>query len=90
MEENKKTKERIEINIDNTDSAIGWLERLLVLLKEYGVWRILGATLIVVVSVFLYFMLNLKCLKSMMLGKLDNMMKEWNLECKWVQNTIFN
>lgn len=59
MEENKKTKDKIEINIDNTDSAIGWLERLLVLLKEYGVWRILGATLlIVVVSAFLYFMLN--------------------------------
>jgi hypothetical protein len=62
MEENKETKdtqERIQISIDNTDSAIGWLERLLALLKEYGPWKILGATvLIAIVSAFLYFTLN--------------------------------
>ena len=65
MEENKKvtendsTKERIQINIDNTDDALNWLERLLKLLQEYGPWKILGATcLITVVSAFLYFTLN--------------------------------
>lgn len=62
MEENKEikdTQERIQISIDNTDSAIGWLERLLALLKEYGPWKILGATaLIAIVSAFLYFTLN--------------------------------
>lgn len=65
MEENKKvtendsTKERIQINIDNTDDALNWLERLLRLLQEYGPWKILGATcLITVVSAFLYFTLN--------------------------------
>jgi hypothetical protein len=65
MEENKKvtennsTKERIQINIDNTDDALNWLERLLKLLQEYGPWKIIGATcLITVVSAFLYFTLN--------------------------------
>ena len=59
MEQDKETKERIEINIDNTDNALGWLEKMLALLKEYGPWRILGATLLItVVSAFLYFMLN--------------------------------
>jgi hypothetical protein len=59
MEDKEITKEKIEINIDNTDSALGWLERILVLLKEYGPWKIIGATcLITVVSAFLYFTLN--------------------------------
>lgn len=65
MEENKKatqnniSKERIQINIDNTDSAIGWLERILKLLQEYGPWKIFIATcLITLVSTFLYFTLN--------------------------------
>lgn len=59
MEDNKKNEEKIQINIDNTDSAIGWLERILVLLKDYGTWKILGATLLIaVVSILLYFMLN--------------------------------
>jgi hypothetical protein len=62
MEENKKVtekEERIQINIDNTDDALNWLERLLKLLQEYGPWKILGATcLIAVVSAFLYFTLN--------------------------------
>lgn len=59
MSENNEPKERIEINIDNTDSAIGWLERILVLLKEYGPFRIIGATLLIaLVSSMLYFMLN--------------------------------
>lgn len=54
-----KTEEKIQINIDNTDSAINWLERILVLLKEYSPWKILGATLLVaIVSIFLYFMFN--------------------------------
>lgn len=62
MEENKKvteTQERIQISIDNTDDALNWLERLLKLLQEYGPWKILGATgLIIVVSAILYFALN--------------------------------
>ena len=29
MAEEKNTNEKIEINIDNTDSALNWLERIL-------------------------------------------------------------
>ena len=62
MEENKgikDTQERIQISIDNTDSALSWLERLLALLKEYGPWKIFAATLMItIVSGFLYFSLN--------------------------------
>lgn len=65
MEEGKEvkngieTKERIQISIDNTDSALNWLERLLALLKEYGPIKILLATLLItIVSGFLYFTLN--------------------------------
>lgn len=60
MEEKDVKKEKIEINIDNTDSALNWLERILKLLKEYGTGKILWATfLIIVVSFILYFMFNL-------------------------------
>lgn len=59
VNEVKETKERIQISIDNTDSALNWLERLLALLREYGPWKILLATaLISIVSGFLYFTLN--------------------------------
>lgn len=60
MAEEKNTNEKIEINIDNTDSALNWLERILKLIKEYGTGKIIWATfLIVVVSFILYFMFNL-------------------------------
>ena len=59
MEQNELKKEKIEINIDNTDSVLNWLEKILSLLKEYGPWKIIGATcLIGVVSALIYFMLN--------------------------------
>ena len=61
MEENKTTQNQQDINIsiDNTDSAIGWLERFLELLTKYGFWKILGATIgIIIVSVLLYFAFN--------------------------------
>ena len=59
MENNVEKQEKIEINIDNTDSVLNWLEKALSLLKEYGPWKILGASvMIVVVSSFIYFMLN--------------------------------
>jgi hypothetical protein len=61
MEENNTTQkqENIQINIDNTDDAIGWLERFLELLNKYGFWKILGATVgIIIVSVMLYFAFN--------------------------------
>ena len=59
MEENKETKEEIEINIDNTDSALGWVERFLALLSKYGFWKILGATIgVAIVSILLYFAFN--------------------------------
>ena len=65
MEENKEVKEtqdvreNIQINIDNTDNALNWLERILALLKEYGPFKIIGATILVVfVSSFLYFTFN--------------------------------
>lgn len=59
MEEQELNKEKIEINIDNTDSALGWLERILVLIKDYGPFKILGAALLIsLVSSMLYFTLN--------------------------------
>lgn len=59
MGENKEKKEKIQISIDNTDNVLGWLEKMLFLLKNYGPWKIIGATiLILIVSAFLYFMLN--------------------------------
>ena len=59
MEEQELNKEKIEINIDNTDDALGWLERILVLIKDYGPFKILGAALLIsLVSSILYFTLN--------------------------------
>lgn len=59
MEENKEKKEKIEINIDNTDSALGWVEKFLSLLSKYGFWKILGATIgVAIVSILLYFAFN--------------------------------
>lgn len=59
MEEQELNKEKIEINIDNTDDALGWLERILVLIKDYGPFKILGAALLIsLVSSMLYFTLN--------------------------------
>lgn len=59
MEQETLNKEKIEINIDNTDSALGWLERILVLIKDYGPFKILGAALLIsLVSSILYFTLN--------------------------------
>ena len=59
MEKNKTTQQDININIENTDDAIVWLERFLELLTKHGFWKILGATIgIAIVSVLLYFALN--------------------------------
>ena len=59
MEQNDLKKEKIEINIDNTDSVLNWLEKMLSLLKEYGPWKIIGAASIIgIVSALIYFMLN--------------------------------
>lgn len=64
MEKNNTTQQEqnipdINVVIDNTDDAIGWLERFLELLTKYGFWKILGATIgIAIVSIMLYFALN--------------------------------
>lgn len=59
MGENKETKEKIEINIDNTDSALNWVEKFLGLLSKYGFWKILWATIgVAIVSILLYFAFN--------------------------------
>lgn len=59
MEKNKTTQQDININIDNTDDAIGWLERFLTLLKDYGPWKIIGgAVLLVFICWFFYFAFN--------------------------------
>jgi hypothetical protein len=59
MEQQELNKEKIEINIDNTDNALGWLERILVLIKDYGPLKIVGAALLIsLVSSILYFTLN--------------------------------
>lgn len=59
MEQQELNKEKIEINIDNTDSALNWLEKILALIKDYGPFKILGAALLIsLVSTILYFTLN--------------------------------
>ena len=59
MAEEKQVNEKIEINIDNTDSALTWLERMLKLIKEYGVINILKATfLLIITCIILYFAFN--------------------------------
>lgn len=52
-------KKPIQININNTDKVLTWLEHILRLLKEYGPWKILiGTCFIVIVSWTLYFTFN--------------------------------
>jgi hypothetical protein len=47
------------IVIDNTSNVIGWLERGLKLIKEYGIGRIvIGAILLAVLSIFFWFVFN--------------------------------
>lgn len=62
MAEKKETQnveKDIKINIDNTDNTIKWLEKFLVLLKEYGPIKILFSTLLIaVISMFFYFIFN--------------------------------
>lgn len=61
MEENKHklSEEKETIVIDNTSNVIGWLERFLKLLKEYGPIKILiSVFLIAFISVFFYFIFN--------------------------------
>lgn len=60
MSKNNEDKEKIHIKIDNTDNALGWLEKMLILIKNYGIGRIIGATfLLVIVSIFIYAMFNI-------------------------------
>ena len=55
----KGVKEKIEVKITNTENAIGWLERFLKLVKEYGSKRIFTSTLFIIfVSAIFYFGLN--------------------------------
>jgi hypothetical protein len=47
------------IVIDNTSNVIGWLERGLKLIKEYGIGRIvIGALLLAILSIFFWFIFN--------------------------------
>ena len=50
MEEIKDNQEKIEIKIDNADDALGWLEKMLQLIKEYGVINILKAGLLLILT----------------------------------------
>lgn len=53
----KREKEPIVIN--NTNSVIGWIDSFLKLLKQYGVSKIIIATLLVtIISIFMYFAFN--------------------------------
>lgn len=59
MGENKEIKDKVKISIDNTSSVIGWLERFLVLLKEYGPFKIIASVfMIFFISAFFYIMFN--------------------------------
>lgn len=60
MGENKHlTEDKETIVIENTNNVIGWLEKFLKLLKEYGPIKILISTfLIAFISIFFYFMFN--------------------------------
>ena len=59
MEEIKDNQEKIEIKIDNADDALGWLEKMLQLIKEYGVINILKAGLLLILTcIVLYFTFN--------------------------------
>ena len=59
MGENKEIKDKVKISIDNTSNVIGWLERFLVLLKEYGPFKIIASVfMIFFISAFFYIMFN--------------------------------
>lgn len=61
MEENKnlQTEEKEYVVIDNTDDVVGWMERFMALLKEYGPFKIIGGAIVLaIVSVFLYLVFN--------------------------------
>ena len=54
-----KKDEKIEINIDSTNNALGIVEKLLKLLKEYGLVKILISVFMVAfISVFFYLVFN--------------------------------
>lgn len=54
-----ENKEKIKINIDNTDSSIKWLEKFLFLLKEYGPFKIFASVfMIAFISGFFYIAFN--------------------------------
>jgi hypothetical protein len=60
MGENKHLKDEKEtIVINNTSNVIGWLEKFLVLLKEYGPFKIIVSTILIAfISIFFYFIFN--------------------------------
>lgn len=77
METEKITNEKIEITINNTDKVLGWLEKMLNFLKEYGAWRIIKATfLIAFVSLVLYACFNFPSI----IEYIDNKRREAHLE----------
>lgn len=56
-EQNQEKKE--PISIENTTNVLGWLEKILKLIKDYGITKILtGALLIAFLSIFFYFVFN--------------------------------
>lgn len=60
MEKHKQTNEDINITINNSDHVLTWIERLLKLLKEYGPFKIIGATfLLIFMSAIVYFCFNI-------------------------------
>lgn len=61
MEENKNLQndEKEYVVIDNSDNVIGWMERFMSLLKEYGPIKIIGGAMVLaVISVFFYLVFN--------------------------------
>lgn len=57
--EQKQQENKEPIIIDNTNSVLGFLEKGLKIIKEYGVTRVLsGALIIALVSIFFYFIFN--------------------------------
>lgn len=54
-----QNEKKAPIIIDNTTNVVGWLERTLKLIKEYGISRIIvGALLIAFLSIVFWFMFN--------------------------------
>ncbi len=59
MENNKQQESKTPIVIDNTNNVLGFLEKALKLVKEYGITRILTVSLLVaVLSTFFYLVFN--------------------------------